>query len=67
MMRNFHGGELDGPAGQDGGEEGQHHQGDHAAHEGGGDADFQGAFSSPRKAIGCPSKVVHTDDGVPEC
>ena len=41
----LHGRELDGPAGQDGGEEGQHHQGDHAAHEGGGDADFQGAFS----------------------
>ena len=26
---------------------------------------FRARSPSPRKAIGCPSKVVHTDDGVP--
>ena len=61
----LHGGELDGPAGQDGSEEGQHHQGDHAAHEGGGDADFQGAFSLAPQGHWVSVEVVHTDDGVP--
>ena len=41
----LHRGELDGPGGQHGGEQGQHHQGDHAADEGGGDAHLQGPLA----------------------
>ena len=40
----FNGGKLDGPAGENRSEDSQHSQRDHAAHEGGGDADFHGSL-----------------------